>query len=104
MNLKGEAAVKKCIEGERLNAIIKMSGAVCHEMSQPMQALSGYIDLLKIDPQKYATTGHINKIEEQIERISLLLRKIGSIKHYKTKSYLKEEIVDINASSGPTIG
>ncbi len=94
-----EAVAKECIEEERLNAVIKMSGAVCHEMSQPMQVLNGYIDLLKIDLQKYATIDHINKMGEQIERISLLLGKIGSIRHYKTKPYLREEIIDIEASS-----
>ncbi|KKL16957.1 hypothetical protein LCGC14_2490370 [marine sediment metagenome] len=87
------------LEKERLDAIIKMAGAVCHEMAQPVQALNGYIDLLKIDLQKYATIDHINKIGEQIERISLLLGKIGSIRHYKTKPYLREEIIDIDASS-----
>jgi C4-dicarboxylate-specific signal transduction histidine kinase len=91
--------VKERIEKERLSAITKMAGAVCHEMSQPMQALNGYIGLLKMDPQKYATADHLKGIEKQTERIAELLAKLHNIRHYKTKAYLKEEIVDIDASA-----
>jgi len=94
-----EATIEERIEKGKLNALIKMAGAVCHEMSQPVQALNGYIGLIKMDPQKYATTDYINKMEEQIERMFLVLEKIGSIECYKTKPYLKEKIVDIDASS-----
>jgi len=87
------------LEKERLDAIVKMSGAVCHEMSQPVQALSGYMDLIKMDPAKYATANQITEMAKQIDRIHMLLDKLSRIRHYKTKLYLKEEIVDIDASS-----
>jgi len=87
----------------KLQGVLEMAGAVCHELSQPLQVVSGYSQLLLTDlsesDPKYAT---LKTIKEGIDRMGALTRKIMNVTKYKTKDYLggKSKIVDIDQSSG----
>ncbi len=39
------------VEKEKLQGVIEMAGAVCHELNQPMQVVSGVSELLMMDIQ-----------------------------------------------------
>jgi|APLow6443716910_1056828.scaffolds.fasta_scaffold201883_1 phosphoserine phosphatase RsbU/P len=86
---------------EKLQGVLEMAGAVCHELNQPLQGISGYSELLlmdmdEVDP-KYQM---LKKIKSQVERVGELTRKIMKITHYKSKPYLnKSKIVDIERAS-----
>jgi len=90
---------------QKLQGVLEMAGAVCHELNQPLHVVTGYsemllIDLDESDPQ--AETLRI--IKAQVDRIGELTRRIMSITQYRTKDYLggRHSIVDIEeASSGP---
>ena len=88
---------------EKLQGVLEMAGAVCHELNQPLQIVSGYSELLLTDlsesDPRYAT---LKTIKEGIDRMGALTRKINNITKYKTKDYLggKSKIVDIDRSSG----
>ena len=87
----------------KLQGALEMAGAVCHELNQPLQIVSGYSQLLLMDlsesDPKYAT---LKIIKEGIDRMGALTRKIMNVTKYKTKDYLGAEskIVDIEQSSG----
>lgn len=94
----------RLVEQEKLRGVLEMAGAVCHEMNQPLQAVSGWSELIlmkmgKDDPnyEKFM------KIREGISLIGELTRKIMGISRYRTKSYLDEtsRIIDIHDSSAP---
>jgi len=88
-------------EHEKLQGVLEMAGAVCHELNQPLQCVSGFSEMLLLDME----TGDPNyeglkNIKQGIERISGLTRKIMKITRYQSKPYLKEiKIIDIEGAS-----
>lgn len=83
---------------ERLGAAMEVVGAICHEMNQPLQAIVGYSGLIDIDDPKKSEQ-LIKELGKQAERLGELTKKLMSLKTYKTKSYLKTNILDIEESS-----
>ena len=85
---------------EKLQGVLEMAGAVCHELNQPMQSVSGYFELLLMDISKDDPLyGKIDKIKEQIERIGKITAKLMRITKYETKDYLKGKIIDIDKAT-----
>lgn len=89
---------------ERLRGVLEMAGAVCHELSQPLQIISGFIDMLSMDldendPQYMMPTEIYNEIHNEIQRMSEMNKKIMKITKYETKEYLDSIIIDIDKSS-----
>ncbi len=87
-------------EKDRLQGVLELSGAVCHEMNQPLMSIQGYFDLLTMDIAPDSPMHKsISKIQTQIERLTKITKKLMVISRYETKEYLKEKIVDIDKSS-----
>ncbi len=88
------------VEKEKFQGVLEMAGAVCHEINQPLMAVSGYSELLLMDisednPQYKC----LSRIMEQVQRLGTITKKLMGITRYKTKDYLKGSIVDIDESS-----
>ena len=87
-------------EKEKLQGVIEMAGAVCHELNQPMQVVSGISELLKVDlkdnPSFYR---NIQTLQGQIGKMSTITRKLMRITRYETKGYLKGKIIDIEKAA-----
>jgi PAS domain S-box-containing protein len=87
---------------EKLQGVIEMAGAVCHELNQPMQALIGYADLLAFElssqsPLRSSTEG----IKQQVRDMSAIMSKLVGINRYRTQGYLGDtRIRDIDRASG----
>jgi len=87
-------------EKEKLKGIIELAGAVCHEFSQPIHIISGFLDLIQISPEAHHLQQKLDKIKEQIERMTGLTHRLNNITRYDTKAYgLNETIVDLQKSS-----
>jgi phosphoserine phosphatase RsbU/P len=88
-------------ERERLQGVLEMAGAVCHELNQPLQSISGYSELLLMDMHEDDPKHKMLKtIKSQVERMGELTRKIMKITRYQSKPYLsKSRIIDIDGSS-----
>ena len=88
------------LEKKKFQGVLEMAGAICHELNQPLQIVSGYSEILlndmEISNPKYKA---LKGIEDGIKRIGLLMRKIMGITHYQSKPYLKREIIDIEKAS-----
>jgi signal transduction histidine kinase len=88
---------------EKLQAILELAGGVCHELSQPMQAISGYCELLMINRKDdNPHSGMIKKMKAQIERMGGITNQLTRITKYETTDYLGGKIVDIEKSSLPS--
>jgi CheY-like chemotaxis protein len=86
---------------EKLQAVLETAGAICHELNQPMMAISGYTELLMgtLDPGDPVYL-KIDKIKSQVARMSAITQKLMGITRYETKDYARgERIVDIERSS-----
>lgn len=88
------------IEQEKLHGVIEMAGAVCHELNQPLQVVSGISELLMMDIEdNHPQYEKMTMLSEQIERMGEITLKLNKITSYKTKIYLEDKIVDIDKSS-----
>ena len=77
-----------------------MAGAVCHELNQPMQGISGYSELLLMHVSEDSPLHEkLKKIIEQINRMGKITNKLTRITYYEAKDYLKGKIVDIDKAS-----
>ncbi len=77
-----------------------MSGAVCHELNQPIQVVSGVSELLMMDIQDdNLLFENIKTVKEQIDRMSTITKKLMGVTQYKTKGYLKGKIIDIDKAT-----
>jgi signal transduction histidine kinase len=86
---------------EKLQAVLETVGAICHELNQPMMAISGHTELLMdtLD-QNDPVYSKIAKIKSQVERMGAITQKLMGITRYETKDYVQgERIVDIEKSS-----
>ena len=86
------------IQYEKLQGVLEMAGAVCHELNQPLQAILGYAELLIMDRDidKKVTAERLNNIINQISRIRKITKKLSSISQYKTVKYVGDvKIFDI---------
>ncbi len=87
-------------ESERLQGVLEMAGAVCHDLSQPVMAIEGYADLMAIntgaeDPNQPL----VRKIVEQARRLSAMNQRLVRITRYETRPYPGGSIVDIAKAS-----
>ncbi len=94
-----KAAEEEKFERERLQGVLEMAGAVCHEINQPLQAILGYSELLLINSkadEQESEEYNINSIKNQATRLGRITKKLSNITHYHTVEYPgNTKIVDI---------
>ncbi len=88
-------------EKEKLQGVLEMAGAVCHEFNQPLQSISGFSELLLMETNRddpgYAK---LINIKTSCDRLGALTRKIMGITKYSAKPYVgKTRIVDLNKAA-----
>ena len=86
---------------EKLEGVLETAGGVCHEFNQPLQALSGYLELLTMKGKAdEGLAEYVAKALDQIERMRSITAKLQGITHYETMQYAnKTKIIDIHKSS-----
>lgn len=90
------------MERKKLQGVIEMSGAVCHEMNQPLQVLSGICELIMLDADESDPLfERLQTIYRQVGEMGRITGKLMDITRYRTKEYLRERIIDIDESSSP---
>jgi len=85
---------------EKLQGVIEMAGAICHELNQPLMAISGYAQLISMavedtDP----LVDKIEKVMDQINKLKEITQKLMKITKYETKDYLESKIIDIDKAA-----
>jgi PAS domain S-box-containing protein len=86
---------------EKIKGVLEMAGAICHEMNQPMQLISGYSEILLMNiSENDPTYTQLDTINKQVHRMATITRKLMKIKDYETQDYAGfSRIIDINKSS-----
>ena len=89
---------------ERLAAAIETVGAACHELNNPLQAITGYLSIMRMeldedDIDKKRFREMIDKMEHVADRINEVTVKLMNIKVYETKKYLHSRILDVDKSA-----
>ncbi|HOX42099.1 MAG TPA: response regulator [Myxococcota bacterium] len=96
-------AQDKIMRSEQQAVLAELAGAMAHELNQPLTSILGYAEMAK---RKRGDVGEVGRIVDiviaEAERMADLVRKIGRITKYETKSYVGEQrIVDLEKSSEP---
>jgi PAS domain S-box-containing protein len=93
-------AARDRIQKEKLEGVLETAGAVCHEFNQPLQALSGYAELIAMKLAGHAAGAYVDKITAQIERMRDITDKLQGITRYETTDYVgNTKIIDIHKAS-----
>ncbi|MFO0674357.1 MAG: histidine kinase dimerization/phospho-acceptor domain-containing protein [Polyangiaceae bacterium] len=79
----------------------ELAGAAAHELNQPLTSVMGYAELLRrkldVESPGFAAAEVIFK---EAERMAEIVRKIGKITKYETKSYVGQaRILDLDKAS-----
>jgi PAS domain S-box-containing protein len=86
---------------EKLQGILEMAGTICHEMNQPMQIISGYSEMLLNLSENHKIHAKLNTINEQIQRMGDITKKLMKIENFETQDYAGfSRIININKISG----
>lgn len=94
-------AAQHRMQTEKLEGVLETAGAVCHEFNQPLQAISGYTELMAITLDGNDTQPYIDQISTQIERMRDITDKLQGVTRYETKDYAgNTKIIDIHKASG----
>jgi PAS domain S-box-containing protein len=94
-------AEEERLHREKFQGVLETAGAVCHELNQPMQAISGYAELLSMNlTEEGPLYEDIEKIREQMVRMGEITNKLMKITKYKTREYIRgKKILDIDEAS-----
>ena len=88
---------------ERLHGALELAGAVCHDLNQPLMAISGYAELLLMDcPEDAPHFSKLKKIVNQVNKLGGITKKLMHVTRYETKTYMDKQIIDIEKASGGT--
>jgi two-component system NtrC family sensor kinase len=99
--LKRRQTEKALLQREKLESVLETATAVCHEMNQPLQVVSGYSNLLLKDmAEDDPHYEEISEMAKQIERMTGVMRNLQNITTYNTRTYTKgRNMIDLDESS-----
>lgn len=93
-------AARDRMDKEKLEGVLETAGAVCHELNQPLQAVSGYTELMSAALKDHPAAKYIEKLTDQIERMRDTTDKLQGITRVEVTDYAgNTRIIDIHKSS-----
>lgn len=101
IELRLSEAQQKLAQTERQALIAELAGTAAHELNQPLTSVIAYTELLlrktpENDPVHRAAT----VISSEAHRMADIVRKIGKITRYETKSYVgSQKILDLDRAT-----
>lgn len=91
------AQQKSKIEEERLKLLFQLAGATAHELNQPLMALLGNIELVKIMKGNCAADcqnlKHLENVDAASQRIAEVIRKIQTIQQDRVKQHDSNTVI-----------
>jgi PAS domain S-box-containing protein len=97
-----QQAQEKLAISEKQALIAELAGTAAHELNQPLTSVMGYAELLARKTSA-GTPEHraASVIVKEAERMADIVRKIGKITKYETKSYVgAQKILDLDRAAG----
>ena len=92
-----QLAEQEKLQREKLQGVLEMAGATCHELGQPLQIAFAMLDrLMETSPNNE----DIQKLEAQLYQMKQITENVRKITSYKTKDYISgQKIIDIEKAS-----
>lgn len=101
MEARLSSAQAELREQEKGLALAELAGTTAHELNQPLTGVIGYAELLMRQlPSESPLYGAAEVILSESQRMAGIVRKIGKITRYETRSYLGgTKILDLDKSA-----
>lgn len=99
-------AQQKLAVTEKQALIAELAGTAAHELNQPLTSVIGYAELLQRKLEDGSPEHHAAEvIVREAERMADIVRKIGKITRYETKSYVgAQKILDLDKAADDAEG
>jgi PAS domain S-box-containing protein len=95
------SAQEKLAMSEKQAVAVELAGAAAHELNQPLTSVMGYTQVLmrKLGPNDVHIP-IVKTILDEADRMAAIVRKLGSLTRYETKSYVGgAQIIDLDRST-----
>jgi PAS domain S-box-containing protein len=94
-------AQEKLAVSEKQAVAIELAGAAAHELNQPLTSVMGYAQMLiRKLPRHDSHVPLVETILNEAERMAGIVRQLGSLTRYETKSYVGgAQIIDLDRSA-----
>jgi PAS domain S-box-containing protein len=101
MEAKLSRAQEELRQKEKMAVVAELAGAAAHELNQPLTSVIGYAELLRRSLSQQAELAKAaDVIISEAERMAEIVRKIGKITKYETKSYVGgQKILDLEKAA-----
>ena len=100
MQARLHQAQEKLRETEKGVALAQLAGMTAHELNQPLTCVIAYAELLQRRCSDSATTQAASVIVDQAQRMAQIVRRLGHITRYETKSYVgNTSILDLDRAA-----
>lgn len=101
MEAKLSRAQEELRQKEKMAVVAELAGAAAHELNQPLTSVIGYAELLRRSLNQQAELAKAaDVIISEAERMAEIVRKIGKITKYETKSYVGgQKILDLEKAA-----
>jgi PAS domain S-box-containing protein len=88
---------------EKLSAALEMAGTICHEFNQPLQAITGYTELLSMGYEDNQMRKTLEKINNQVQRMGSITKRLMGLEKYSSRDYMgTTRIADIDLTDENT--
>ncbi len=94
-------AEEETLKAERLKGALETAGAACHELNQPLQVITGQLELALMDlPEGSPIRDRVASALAETERMGRITRQLNSLTGHETRDYLDgQRILDLDRSS-----
>jgi PAS domain S-box-containing protein len=94
-------AQQKLAQSERQAIVAELAGTAAHELNQPLTSVIAYAELLlRRAPENDPVHRAASVISSEAHRMADIVRKIGKITRYETKSYVgSQKILDLDRAT-----
>ena len=91
---------EQLLQHQKMEGVMEMAGAVCHELNQPLQMILGNSEIMLLDLEPdHPLSERIRRIQEQVKRMSRTTRNLIKITRYETKQFPQGTVIDIDMAS-----
>lgn len=89
------------VESEKQATLAALAGTTAHELNQPLTTVMGLVELLQFKvADDEPLNAQLQRIYDETERMSTIVRRIGKITKFSTTTYVGEtQILDLDKSS-----
>jgi PAS domain S-box-containing protein len=96
-------ALRNKSQKEKLQGVLETAGAVCHELNQPLQIVSGYLEMAMLKEHANPDLAPLlSMLHTQLDRMKAITGQLQNITRYETKPYSgNTNIIDIRKASRP---